>query len=569
MASVISIVASASTAAARRSLAGLSSAARRVGREVESSAHRMANAGEDAWRRIGRGATRLWSTVAEVGTRALSALSEHLMEAGKNLGMLGVKAGGAVAALLPLVATIGNLLGLLILIPGAITAGVVAMSIFKLGLNGIQEALEAGLSGDLEEFEKQLKKLSPHAQDFVRKTVELAPAFRELRSAVQDALFFRFADLMDKLGKKLLPVIKGVLPGIAMGLNHAAHEIVALVTSEDGLAMIDRILKAIHDTIWNLVGVARPLLQVFLDLTDVGTTRVKKLTGGVTELAEKFAAWVRDAKESGKLAEWLERGLDTLKQLGRIAGNVGDILKTLWSSGQDDSDTMLDSLEEMTKRLADFLDSRRGKDFLAMMGDIMTILVWMGEQAAILSGMWSVWFAGMKELWKGFALYAVQSFGVVINGLVSVFGKIPGIGTLLKEAQANFAKFADGVTKSLMDIPNRTIYVDVRYNDPGRAVPIQNNYQSGIGGRAHGGPASGLTRLHELGPEIMKLPSGTMVYPTGQYKQLAQEWGSGGGATTITVKPDTGGSNTLMRALIEALRFEIDRRGGLSAAFGR
>jgi hypothetical protein len=60
----------------------------------------------------------------------------------------------------------------------------------------------------------------------------------------------------------------------------------------------------------------------------------------------------------------------------------------------------------------------------------------------------------------------------------------------------------------------------------------------GITGAAGGGPRGGMTWVGEQGPELVRLPYGSTVYPAGQSAAMAQ---GGGGSVTVVVEDRTSG----------------------------
>ncbi len=96
---------------------------------------------------------------------------------------------------------------------------------------------------------------------------------------------------------------------------------------------------------------------------------------------------------------------------------------------------------------------------------------------------------------------------------------------------------------------------------------------SATGGRAHGGIVgaaatggihSGLTLVGESGPELAQLPPGTTVHPAGTTRNMMAQ-GLAGGAQQVDVlvsaAPRAGAD--LMSVIIEGLRYEIRRQGGI------
>lgn len=91
-----------------------------------------------------------------------------------------------------------------------------------------------------------------------------------------------------------------------------------------------------------------------------------------------------------------------------------------------------------------------------------------------------------------------------------------------------------------------TNYVENRQSTYNQQVPKH------AAGGAFGG---GLTWANEQGPELMKLPGGTMIYPAGQSKQMAQA-ANGGGAALAGLGIEFGGnlSDGLAQLIMELLR---------------
>lgn len=118
-----------------------------------------------------------------------------------------------------------------------------------------------------------------------------------------------------------------------------------------------------------------------------------------------------------------------------------------------------------------------------------------------------------------------------INQLTGAYRGVPG--KITTDIATN------GLTKALNDLGDllRTIY-----NIPtSRDIYIKTHFVGGMGqsrggeyrtggikGAAAGGPQSGLTQVGEEGPELVRLPTGSMVYPKGNRNQALAGGGDGG-----------------------------------------
>ncbi|MGV9803920.1 hypothetical protein ACWDTP_38395, partial [Mycobacterium sp. NPDC003449] len=81
----------------------------------------------------------------------------------------------------------------------------------------------------------------------------------------------------------------------------------------------------------------------------------------------------------------------------------------------------------------------------------------------------------------------------------------------------------------------------------------------GVIGAAGGGPRSALTLVGEQGPEVVRLPYGSSVYPAGQSRQMMR--GAGGRAEPVVIEIRSSGSD-LDEVLLKILRRAIKIRGG-------
>lgn len=84
---------------------------------------------------------------------------------------------------------------------------------------------------------------------------------------------------------------------------------------------------------------------------------------------------------------------------------------------------------------------------------------------------------------------------------------------------------------------------------------------------ASGGAAGGTVKMNERGGELVRLPNGSIVYPTGQ---SANMMGQGGGVANVALSFDTGG-DPLLDAFVKMIRarVRIDAAGDSQAYFGQ
>lgn len=267
-----------------------------------------------------------------------------------------------------------------------------------------ERALESAVASSLDATDKMsasakaaqvaLEQLSPKAQDFVRAVHDLAPAWKEVKDAIQDALFDGLDDKLDQLTRVYFPIMESRLSDIADAANNAAGELVDLLTGPEASASVDKILADTKDIVAELGKAVGPLISAFLDIAEVGTGVLKDVTADGVGAAEAFRDWIHDMKESGKLKDWMEGAVDILKKIIVFSISAGkglvDIITSL-SAGVDASG-FYDDIGQMFKDFLDFVKSDEGKQFMfdlgRTIGDVATWVVKIIEFLATLAQAW-------------------------------------------------------------------------------------------------------------------------------------------------------------------------------------
>ena len=125
------------------------------------------------------------------------------------------------------------------------------------------------------------------------------------------------------------------------------------------------------------------------------------------------------------------------------------------------------------------------------------------------------------------------------------------------------------VQQLLKQVQSKQISVDVLVNDS-RLNKVANTLDRFGGAYAHGGivgqaangaTSGGLTLVGEQGPELVSLASGSRVWSAGDSARMMSQGGGGGGGEFI-LRAAPGASRDLMGAIIEGLRYEVDRAAG-------
>lgn len=242
------------------------------------------------------------------------------------------------------------------------------------GLKDAQDALASAMesaaestksmAGGVDQLAQAMAKLSPNAQDFVRKVHALGPAWTETRKFIQDRLFEGMGDAVTNLATRQLPVLKVGLAGIAEELNGGVKEAMGVFSTESAAKDFASTLGNIRQMWSGIADSFAPFSQGFIDVTTVGSTFMPRLGAAVRDMAFSFRDSMAQWRADGTMQTFFENSLTMAKQLGRILGNVGAIIYQIFSAGAEVGGGFLNTIETATAELREFLTSAEGTDAL-------------------------------------------------------------------------------------------------------------------------------------------------------------------------------------------------------------
>lgn len=264
-------------------------------------------------------------------SRSIDAVTSSFANLGQAAGVLG-KAGGPVAiaalvaGLTALAGVAAAATGALGVLPGVLGAAVAGFGALKIATLGFGDALSS--IRDPEKFAEALQSLSPNAQQAALSIQNLLPAFDQLKNATQDSLFAGVGEQLNRLASTFMPQMQQLTTTIAGSLNQMFMGITDTLMTPDMQASIQSIVSNIGTAFQNLAPAMGPLTEAFTKLTEVGSGFLPELANAATRAAEAFSSFITEAAKSGDLERWISRGLDMVKQLAPV---VGDVVKAFIS----------------------------------------------------------------------------------------------------------------------------------------------------------------------------------------------------------------------------------------------
>lgn len=430
--------------------------------------------------------------------------------------------------------------------------------------------------GSLHAYNAALAEMSPAQADVVRQIVSFREEWQSLQQFVSQKMFAGVGDEIHTLGETYLPILKTGLGGIADGFHEAFISVGEWLGQKDTVAEFKQIFADFGVTAHNLAETVKPILQIFGDLVSVGASFLPGLTSGFGGAAQSVADFVRNAKDTGKLKEWIQTGLDTLQQVWGIAKDLILIFKDLMAGpGNDSGSSLLSDIKGILDVVLWLTDH------VPHLGDII-----MGVLALMTGGWLGLGVFVAFELvrliidhWQGvagFFSWLWHGIGDIFWGTISwIVDKWNWLWDLVTGTPGRIGNKLSDMWSSLWN--GFRYYVDLLiggWNSLHFGIPSMDIFGVKIGGFDIGVPqipflaeggligTGGLAVVGERGPEVVRLPTGAQVIPNsvGQQQPAAQ---------IVNVRLEVVANDTQAGQFVMALvRNGVRAAGGVTAALG-
>lgn len=342
-----------------------------------------------------------------------------------------------------------SLAGLAPLAVGALAAAGVAAGALAVGLGNIGDALgETDTPAKLKKVNEAIAALSPSARSAVQEIRGLGPAWSTLRLDVQERLFKGLSTEIAGLAKTYLPVLKTGLGGVATEFNLATKDVAGFMREVQAVRDIEAIFRNTGEAMAAARPSARALLEAFVDISVVGTQMLPELATGWTSVTARFRDFIAEARETGQLEEWIRGGTTTLATLGSVAGNVGGVLRSMYTAARDSGADFLGTLDRVTERMRDFLRSAEGQ---------RSLIAFFSESRAAIDGL----LPGLERLGSA-AVDAISGFARA-EGLQSVAGSFDAITKSVAPLISTLGELTGGVLAALGPLGPRLLAMAIGF----------------------------------------------------------------------------------------------------------
>jgi phage-related protein len=382
--------------------------------------------------------------------RALAGLGRIAARVGGALvgllqfGAIGIAAAGAAAGVGAFLAALAPAAGIIAALPAAIAGFQAAAGTLRLALMGVGDAFKSALTDDAAAFEKTLKDLSPAAQAAAREVRALKPSFEALRDSVQNALFEQLEGQITKTAAALGGPLQKGMTAISTNFGQAARSVLLFLQSADGVKSVTQVLSGTEAATNGLAAGMGPLAAGLLRVAGaVSAAFGDRLGGALQSAGERLGTFLTKAAESGRAVQWVEDAVALFQQLGRIAGNIGDILSGVFRAGETAGAGLLNNLELVTGKISEFINSDPGQSALS------NIFATIGTIAAQLGPIFAALVTQIGQIAPMLAP-VFATLGPAIVGVINALGPaIQGIAPSLQVVAAALAEAFAAIGPSL------------------------------------------------------------------------------------------------------------------------
>jgi hypothetical protein len=297
----------------------------------------------------------------------VTAFSRPLGAIVANLPAFTLFSGAALAATASVVrfgAAIAPAVGVLAAVPAGAVAGAAALGILDVALHNVGAAISAGLSDDAKKFAKATKDMGTETLGAVNAVVAFRPELVKLQQAISNAFFVGFRADIQALAASELPTLRGQVIGISGEFGQMGQRVLEFVAQSQTVDVLRGALLALRATIDPITPSIQPILSIFRDLVAVGSIFLPSLTAGFDGAAQRAAAFVAQARQTGQLREFIQGGIDVLGQLGSVFGALGGIASSVFRAMQAGGGDALGALSQLLHVFDAVLATKAAQDAL-------------------------------------------------------------------------------------------------------------------------------------------------------------------------------------------------------------
>jgi hypothetical protein len=325
-----------------------------------------------------------------------------------------------------------TLSGALFALPAVGVAATSGMGALTVGLGGVEESLKGFRKELIGTTDTAFEKLSDNARSTIGVLVEFQGQIEDFRHAVQDRLFAGLDDVARGLLDTFLPRLQTHFGNLVDVINLGVRDLAAFAQTAETLADVDEVTSNTELAFSALRQSLIPAATALRDLVTVGSRFLPVIAAEVNTIVIRFSNWVQVMRATGELQDRIAAGFEVLRQLGRIFENVGRAVHAVLSTADDAGLGLLDTVERLTERLADFFESARGQD---------AIIQFLESARAAAETLTPV-IVALADLFFNHLFPVLESFAHTVGPAVAEF--FSALGDAIDQAAPGIQSFAQG-----------------------------------------------------------------------------------------------------------------------------
>ncbi len=350
---------------------------------------------------------------------------------------IGVLALGALGPIGSIVLGAANALkqlsGIALVLPSGLAMIGAAGATMMIAIKGISGAFSAAF-GDADKFDEAVKDMGPKMKAFATELKGLKEPFQTLQKEVAATSFDTVMRSFVPLAEKYIPLLKTGMLGIGEGINQASGGFVSFLSRSETMNALGTLFDKTAVAMKNLAKAVEPVLIGLQEIGLAGTEYLSGITAGAGGAAHSFAAWAKEARETGKIKDWIEDSVQGFKDLGSVISDVGgavkDIFEAFGGDGSDALQRLAEGAEKMRTAVSGSLDGGTLGEIVSQLQDTSTRI-------------FSNILIAAKELFEVLTTFRPllssigEGFGTAFEGSVPIIGAVAkGIGFLTQGLNA-------------------------------------------------------------------------------------------------------------------------------------
>lgn len=206
--------------------------------------------------------------------------------------------------------------------------------------------------------------LGPNAAEFTKTIFELtrSGALHDLQVNTSQNLFSGMGASIKELVAADLPTLTTGMGAVASSMNKDFKQLFSSLGSDHSKNVLEAIFGDTAHAQDLLKTAINPIVDAFGTLAKAGADTLPRMADGVGRAADRFDKFISAADKDGRLDKWINAGITGFTHLGDIFINLGKSVHAISSALGGPG--LLAMVDDLTKKLVDFLNSTKGQDDL-------------------------------------------------------------------------------------------------------------------------------------------------------------------------------------------------------------